>query len=95
MVACYLHQLFERSPMFYFIQDNFYSYHFSEKFRLILKAAYFQNGITPHKLSFSTKTAVLRELRLQEPGHLQKKKPIKNENEIETYGYQYVYIIPL
>lgn len=56
--------------MSYFIQDNFYSYPLSEKFRLILKAAHFQNGITPHKLSFSTKTAVLRELRLQQPCHL-------------------------
>lgn len=56
--------------MFCFIQDNFYSYPLFEKFRLILKAAYFQNGITPHKLSFSTKIAVLRELRLQEPCHL-------------------------
>lgn len=71
--------------MFYFIQDNFYSYPLSEKFRLILKFSYFQNGITLHILSFSTKISVLKELRLQEPCHLQeKKKNIKNENEIET-----------
>jgi len=63
--------------MFSFIQDSFYSYPLPKKFRLILKAAYFQNPITPLKLFFSTKTVVLRELRLQEPCYLQKKKPIK------------------
>lgn len=48
--------------MFCITQYNFYP--LSEKFRLILKAARFQNSAAPHKLSFSNHTVVFRELEI-------------------------------